>query len=101
MEHSTIFGWVQRYAPEIEKRVRRYQGYRLPSWRVAEPYVRVGGAWNYLLRAGDKRGRLTDFKSSNRRNTRAAHRFLGKALRTMPNWPRSGSPATSSGPTTE
>ena len=25
---STIFRWVQRYAPEIEKRVRPYQGTR-------------------------------------------------------------------------
>ena len=23
---STLFRWLQRYAPEIEKRVRRYQG---------------------------------------------------------------------------
>ena len=26
VDPSTIFRWVQRYAPEIEKRVRRYQG---------------------------------------------------------------------------
>ena len=24
----TLFRWVQRYAPEIEKRVRQYRGYR-------------------------------------------------------------------------
>ena len=28
VDHTTIFRWVQRYAPEIEKRVRWYQGYR-------------------------------------------------------------------------
>jgi len=32
-------------------------------------------------------GRLIDFMLSNRRNTRAAHRFLAKALKTMRNWP--------------
>jgi hypothetical protein len=31
--------------------------------------------------------RLIDFMFSDRRNTRAAHRFLGKALKTMRNWP--------------
>ena len=36
VDHTTIFRWVQRYAPEIEKRVRWYQGYRSPSWRVDE-----------------------------------------------------------------
>jgi transposase-like protein len=34
---STIFRWVQRYAPEIEKRVRPYQGHRSGSWRVMRP----------------------------------------------------------------
>ena len=87
VDHTTIFRWVQRYAPEIEKRVRWYQGYRSPSWRVDETYVRVGDAWKYLFRAVDKTGRLIDFMLSDRRNTRAAHRFLGKALKTMRNWP--------------
>ena len=36
VDHTTIFRWVQRYAPEIEKRARWYQGYRSPSWRVDE-----------------------------------------------------------------
>ena len=40
---STIFRWVQRYAPEIEKRVLPYQGPRSGSWRVDETYIRVGG----------------------------------------------------------
>jgi len=37
VDHTTIFCWVQRYAPEIEKRVRWYQGYRSSSWRIDEP----------------------------------------------------------------
>jgi transposase-like protein len=45
VDPSTIFRWVQRYAPELEKRVRWYQGYRSGSWRVDETYVRVGGQW--------------------------------------------------------
>ena len=87
VDHTTIFRWVQRYAPEIEKRVRWYQGYRSASWRVDETYVRAGGTWKYLFRAIDKTGRLIDFMLSDRRNTRAAHRFLGKALRAMQDWP--------------
>ncbi len=34
VDPTTIFRWVQRYAPELEKRVRWYQGYRATSWRV-------------------------------------------------------------------
>ena len=40
-----------------------------------------------LLRAVEKTGRLIDFMLLDRRNTRAAHRFLGEALKTMRNWP--------------
>ena len=79
VDPSTIFRWVQRYAPEIEKRIRPYQGPRSGSWRVDETYVRVGGKWKYLFRAVDKHGRLIAFMLSGRRNTNAAYRFLRKA----------------------
>jgi transposase, IS6 family len=87
VDHVTLYRWVQRYAPELEKRVRWYQGYRSSSWRVDETYVRVGGKWKYLFRAVDKQGRLIDFMLSDRRNTKAARRFLAKALKVMRNWP--------------
>jgi IS6 family transposase len=72
VDPSTIFRWVQRYAPEIEKRIRLCQGPRSGSWRVDETYVRVGGRWKYLFRAVDKHGRLIAFMLSDRRNTNAA-----------------------------
>jgi transposase, IS6 family len=70
VDSSTIFRWVPRYAPEIEKRIRQYQGFRSGSWRVDETYVRVGGRWRYLFRAVDKHGQLIDFMCEVRR-----HRF--------------------------
>jgi transposase-like protein len=86
---STIFRWVERYAPEIEKRIRPYQGPRSGSWRVDETYVRVGGKWKYLFRAVDKHGRLIAFMLSDRRNTNAAYRFLRKAIKAMSHYPPS------------
>jgi transposase, IS6 family len=77
VDPSTIFRWVQRYAPEIQKRVRQYQGYRSGSWRVDETYVRVGG----------KHGQLIDFMLSDRRNTRSAYRFLRKTVKTISDYP--------------
>ena len=82
-----LFRWVQRYAPEIEKRVRPYQGHRSGSWRVDEIYVRVGGKWRYLFRAVDKHGQLIASMLSDRRNTQAAYRFLRKAVKTMSDCP--------------
>ena len=80
IDPSTIFRWVQRYAPELEKRVRRYQGHRSGSWRVDETYVRVGGEWRYLYRAVDGTGQTIDFLLSAKRDKKAAKRFFRKAL---------------------
>lgn len=50
VDHSTICRWVQRYAPEMEKRLRRY--WKRPvswqSWRVEETCIKVKGRWTYL-----------------------------------------------------
>lgn len=40
VDPSTMMRWIHRYAPELEKRVRAYQGYGSTSWRVDETYVR-------------------------------------------------------------
>jgi transposase, IS6 family len=89
VDPSTLFRWVQRYAPEIQKRVRQYQGPRSGSWRVDETYVRVGGCWKYLFRAIDKHGQLIASMLAGRRDTGAAYRFLRKALNTVSDYPPS------------
>ena len=79
VDHTTLYRWVQHYAPEMEKRLRWYwkssMGY---SWRVDETYVKVKGEWTYLYRALDKKGHTLDFYLSATRNTQAVKRFLGK-----------------------
>ena len=82
VDHSTIYRWVQRYAPEIEKRLRwQWRRPHSTSWRVDETYIKVRGQWTYLYRAVDKHGSTIDFYLSPTRNAKAAKRFLGKALR--------------------
>ena len=48
MAHTTIMRWVQRYAPEFEKRWRRFAWAVGRSWRVDETYVKIRGKWCYL-----------------------------------------------------
>ena len=87
VDHSTIYRWVQKYAPEIEKRLRwQWRGPRSTSWRIDETYVKVRGQWAYLYRAVDKHGSTIDFYLSPTRNTAAAKRFLGKALSGLKDW---------------
>ncbi len=78
--HTTVFRWVQTYAPEIEKRIRPHLRLSNGSWRVDETYVRVKGRWTYLYRAADSRGQTIDFLLSAKRDAEDAKRFLRKAL---------------------
>ena len=78
--HTTLFRWIQAYAPELEKRIRPHLRRSNGSWRVDETYVRVKGRWMYLYRAVDSRGQSIDFLLSARRDAAAAKRFFRKAL---------------------
>jgi transposase, IS6 family len=80
VDHTTIFRWVQRYAPEIDRRSRPHLKPTNDSWRVDETYVKVGGQWMYLYRAVDSTGQTLDFLLNETRSTRAAKRFFRKVL---------------------
>ena len=80
VDHSTIFRWVQAYAPEIDKRSRPHLKPTNDSWRVDETYVKISGQWMYLYRAVDSTGQTLDFVLNETRSIRAAKRFLRKAL---------------------
>lgn len=46
VDHTTIYRWVQKYGPELDKRTRWYRQtspWFSDSWRVDETYIRVGG----------------------------------------------------------
>jgi transposase-like protein len=60
-DHVTIWRWVQRYAPEMERRLRSKLKPTNDSWRMDETYIRVKGKWRYLYRAVDSTGATLDF----------------------------------------
>ena len=64
VDHTTIYRWVQKYAPELEKRVRPHLSTIGKSWRVDETYIKVKGKWKYLYRAIDSDGNTIDFMLS-------------------------------------
>src|SRR6478735_9395505 len=61
VDHVTIWRWVQRYAPELNRRCRPELRNVNRSWRVDETYCRVAGKWAYLYRAVDSTGATIDF----------------------------------------
>ncbi|AKK01946.1 DDE domain [Corynebacterium epidermidicanis] len=63
VDHTTIYHWAQKYAPELDKQTRWYRqvpDWQASSWRVDETYIRVGGRWCYLYRAITAGGQTLD-----------------------------------------
>jgi transposase, IS6 family len=87
VDSSTIWRWVQYYAPELNARIRRELKPTNGSWRTDETYVRVAGRWTYLYRAVDSTGATIDFFLSETRDLSAARTFCRNAL-AAPGHPR-------------
>jgi hypothetical protein len=49
VDYSTVFRWVQRYAPEINKRIRPHLKMSGTSYRVNETYIEVGKHVNICI----------------------------------------------------
>ncbi|MBW8309110.1 MAG: IS6 family transposase [Candidatus Paracaedibacteraceae bacterium] len=89
VDHTTIYRWIQHYAPEFEKRIRWYARPSAWSLRVDETYIKVKGQWKYLYRAVDKYGRTVDFMLAHTRDLAAAKRFFKKMLKQCREMPSS------------
>jgi transposase, IS6 family len=64
VDHTTVYRWVQRYAPELDKQTRWYRRvgeWAAQSWRVDETYIRIGGTWCSLYRVVTSPGDTLDF----------------------------------------
>src|SRR5246127_911920 len=88
LAHTTIMRWVQCYAPEFEKRWRRFAQAVGRSWRGDETYVQIPGGGGYLYRAVDRTGRTVNFRLSPKRDVAAAKAFFRKAIKSQQCCPR-------------
>jgi transposase-like protein len=81
VDRSTVWRWVQHYAPEINRRIRPHLKMSGTSYRVDETYIKVGKSCKYLYRAVDKEGNTIEFMLSAKRDVSAAKRFFKKMMR--------------------
>jgi transposase-like protein len=81
VDHPTVWRWVQKYAPEINKRIRPHLKMSGASYRVDETYIKVGKSCKYLYRAVDKEGQTIEFMLTAKRDVSAAKRFFKKVMR--------------------
>jgi transposase, IS6 family len=83
VDHTTIYRWVQAYAPELGKPIRPHLSSTNDSWKVDETYIKVKGEWKYLYRAIDSEGYTLDFMLTAKQDAKAAKRFLKKSSKTL------------------
>jgi transposase-like protein len=82
VDHVTIYRWVLRFTPLLADAARPCRHRVGDRWQVDETYVKVAGQWRYVYRAIDQFGQVIDVFLSPRRDTKAAHRFLERAIGT-------------------
>jgi transposase, IS6 family len=80
VDYTTVFCWVQRYAPELERRCRPLLKATNDSYRIDETYIKIKKQWHYLYRAVDSKGYTIDFMLSATRDAGAAEHFFRQAL---------------------
>ena len=80
VDHTTVFRWVQHYAPELDKRCRPHLNSTNDSYGVDETYIKIKKQWHYLYRSVDSQGQTLDFMLSPTRDADAAERFFRQVL---------------------
>jgi transposase, IS6 family len=80
VDHTTVYRWVQRDAPELDGRCRPLLRATNDSYRVDETSIKIKTQWHYLYRAVDSTGATLDFMLSTTRDADAAARFFRRVL---------------------
>ncbi len=61
VDHTTVYRWVQDYAPKLKQRLDWYKQAYARRWHLDQTYIKVKGQWKYLYRAIDEQGNTIDF----------------------------------------
>ncbi len=81
IDHATLQRWLIRFAPLIDKEVRKRKKPIGSSWRMDETYIKINGKWVYLYRAVDSCGNTIEFLLRKYRDAVAAKAFFRKAFK--------------------
>jgi len=80
VDPSTVFDWVQKFAPLYQDAAKAHRHRVGQRWSVDETYVKVAGRWGYVYRAIDEYGQVVEVLFREHRDTEAATAFFRSAL---------------------
>src|SRR3712207_5117666 len=79
VDPSSVYAWVQAFAPRYEDAARPCRQAVGARWSVDDTYVNVAGEWTYVYRAIDERGQVIDVYVSEQRASADAAAFFRRA----------------------
>ena len=80
VDASTVFDWVQKFAPLYQDAAKAHRHRVGQRWSVDETYVKVAGRWGYVYRAIDEYGQVVEVLFREHRDTEAVTAFFRSAL---------------------
>lgn len=80
VDHSTLYRWVLRLVPVMDKVAQRYKRPVSQKWHIDEAYIKIKGQWHCLYRSVDSTGNIIDFLLTQHWDVKAAKRFFRQAI---------------------
>ena len=85
ISHETVRAWWNRFGPRFAAAIRQrrihHRSFSLWRWHLDEVFVRINGELHYLWRAVDHEGEVLESFVTKRRDSKAALRFMRKAMK--------------------
>ena len=81
VSYETIRQWCAKFGPNYARRLKRRQGRLGDTWFLDEVFVTINGQRQYLWRAVDQDGDVTDIVVQPRRDGRAARSIFRQLLK--------------------
>ena len=79
--YETVRNWEGKFGPLYADAIRRNRPKPVDKWHLDEAVIKIRGEIFYLWRAVDQQGDVLDIMVQERRNKKAARRFLSKLVK--------------------
>ncbi|HHB0225204.1 TPA: IS6 family transposase, partial [Staphylococcus aureus] len=81
VHHSTVYRWVQEYAPILYQIWKKKHKKAYYKWHIDETYIKIKGKWCYLYSAINADGYTLDIWVRKQRDNHAAYAFIKRLIK--------------------
>ena len=81
VSYETVRRWVQKFGPQIARRLRRFRDRPSSRWHLDEMVIQISGKQLYVWQAVDDEGEVLEILVQRRRNRAAAVKLMRTLLK--------------------